>query len=320
MVRARLTKMYKWNHFSDMPAAIETSKLTKVYKLAHGGGKTAVDALDLTVNPGEIFGFLGPNGAGKTSTIKMLLGFICPSSGGANLLGRPIDDPQARSEVGYLPEQPYFHKFMSPREIIATHAALVGVPRRERRTHVDEIIENLGLKELARTPVANMSKGQVQRVGIGQALVGNPKLLILDEPASGLDPLGRYQMRDLLLKQRGQGRTIFLSSHLLSEIETVCDRVAVLSHGKLVALGPPSEIKQSSKKVSITTTELPVAIEARLSQLGASARFADGEAVISVEQENVYELIDFLKKAGLPLVSVTPERETLEQAFLRLAA
>ena len=300
--------------------AIQTLQLSKVYKISGDQRRTAVDALDLTVQPGEIFGFLGPNGAGKTTTIKMILGFIKPTGGDARLFGLPIDDPESRGQVGYLPEQPYFYKFMTPREIVSTHAALAGVPRRQRKSHVDEIIHMVGLQELARTPVSKVSKGQMQRVGIAQALVGDPKLLILDEPASGLDPLGRYQMRDLLIRQKEQGRTVFLSSHLLSEIETVCDRVAVLSHGKLVAVGSPDEIKQGEDRVSVVTTELPVAIEAALINLGSTVGYSDGRTTISIDGDCVYELIDVLRQSGLPLLGVTPNRESLEQAFLRLAA
>lgn len=302
-----------------MSAAIEALTLSKDYRTPRGS-KTAVRGLDLVVETGEIFGFLGPNGAGKTSTIKMLLGFIRPTSGSARLLGRDINDPESRSQVGYLPEQPYFHKFMTPHEIISTHAALAGVSRRARKGHVAEIIECVGLQELARTPISKMSKGQVQRVGIAQALVGDPKLLILDEPASGLDPLGRYQIRDLLQRQREAGKTVFLSSHLLSEIETICDRVAVLSHGELAAIGTPGEIKKAGRRVSVTTTELTLEAEAKIVHLDAEIRVDEGETVITVEQDCVYELIDILRDAGLRLVSVVPERESLEQAFLRLAA
>jgi ABC-2 type transport system ATP-binding protein len=303
----------------NIQPAIHTNKLTKVYKATHGA-KAAVDGLDITVNSGEIFGFLGPNGAGKTSTIKMLLGFIQPTSGEAFLLGEPVSDPDSRKLVGYLPEQPYFHKFMTPREVVSTHAALAGVPRRQRKGHVDEIIETVGLSELARTPVSKMSKGQVQRVGIAQALVGDPKLLILDEPASGLDPLGRYQMRDLIGRQKRAGRTVFLSSHLLSEIETICDRVAVLSHGQLAAIGAPEEIRRDEERLAVTTGRISIEIEARLVGLGAELRVREGETVVWVEPSRVYELIDTLRQFDLPLISIVPERESLEQAFLRLAA
>lgn len=303
-----------------MQSAISTFGLTKVYKLKRGGTKTAIQSLDLDIRQGEIFGFLGPNGAGKTTMIKTLLGFIRPTSGRAEIFGMPVDQHEARRAVGYLPEQPYFHKFMTPVEIVSMHAGLASVPRRERKAHVWEIIHMVGLTELACNPVSKLSKGQVQRIGLAQALVGDPRALILDEPASGLDPLGRRQIRDLLIHQREMGRTIFLSSHLLSEIETVCDRVAVLSHGNLTATGTPDEIKEGGELIAVTTRGLRAETLAKVDGLGAQAYYSEGDNIVKIDSSGVYELIDILREAGLPLISVVPERESLEEAFLRLAA
>ncbi len=303
-----------------MRSAIQISNLTKVYHLPRGKKKTAVNSIDLEVQPGEIFGFLGPNGAGKTSTVKILLGFIKPTSGSASLLGIPIDNPKARASVGYLPEQPYFHKFMTPAEVVSVHAGLADVPRRERKRRVTESIETVGLAELARTPISKMSKGQVQRVGLAQALVGDPELLILDEPASGLDPLGRRQVRDLLMKLKDAGKTIFLSSHLLSEIETVCDRVAVLSHGKLMAAGTPEELKNGANGTRVVTGLVDSRLEEYISDIGGEISADRKETTITIESERLYDLIDLLRTAGQPLISVSADRESLEEAFLRLAA
>ncbi|HOM73006.1 MAG TPA: ABC transporter ATP-binding protein [Armatimonadota bacterium] len=303
-----------------MQPIISITNLTKVYKLKRGGRKTAVDSLTFEVRPGEIFGFLGPNGAGKTTTIKMLLGFIQPTAGSAEISGISVENPQARINVGYLPEQPYFYKFMTPREIVAMHSSLAGVPRQDRRTQIEQVIELVGLGELASTPISKLSKGQVQRVGLAQSLVGNPQVLILDEPASGLDPLGRRQIRDLLISQRETGKTIFLSSHLLSEIETVCDRVAVLAKGKLMAIGTPEEIKQGGTRTTVTTTELTPEIMSEIKAAGGTTRRIEGETVITINTDEVFTVIDSLRKAGLPLLAVTPEQESLEEAFLRLAA
>jgi len=303
-----------------MQPIISITNLTKVYKLKRGGRKTAVDSLTFEVRPGEIFGFLGPNGAGKTTTIKMLLGFIQPTAGSAEISGISVENPQARINVGYLPEQPYFYKFMTPREIVAMHSSLAGVPRQDRRAQIEQVIELVGLGELASTPISKLSKGQVQRVGLAQSLVGNPQVLILDEPASGLDPLGRRQIRDLLISQRETGKTIFLSSHLLSEIETVCDRVAVLAKGKLMAIGTPEEIKQGGTRTTVTTTELTPEIMSEIKAAGGTTRRIEGETVITINTDEVFTVIDSLRKAGLPLLAVTPEQESLEEAFLRLAA
>ena len=303
-----------------MHSAIATSELSKIYRLGRGGRKTAVDSLTLAVRVGEIFGFLGPNGAGKTTTIKMLLGLIRPTQGDAQILGLPVEHPEARVPVGYLPEQPYFHKFMTPAEIVSMHAALAGIPRRARRDRTAQVIETVGLQDQAQIPVSKLSKGQVQRVGIAQALVGDPQVLILDEPASGLDPLGRLQVRDLLIRERELGRTVFLSSHLLSEIETVCDRVAVLAGGRLAAIGTPEEIKQKDAETSVRTAGLTPETRTRISDIGGCMRDEESQTIITIESGRVYELIDLLREAGLPLISVAEERETLEEAFLRLAA
>jgi ABC-2 type transport system ATP-binding protein len=299
---------------------ISISNLTKIYQLPRKGRRTAVNSLSLEIRRGEIFGFLGPNGAGKTTTIKTLLGFIQPTSGRAEILGVSVEDPNSRIRVGYLPEQPYFYKFMTPTEIVSMHAALVGVPKRERKEHVEQLLSAVGMKDLARTPISKMSKGQVQRVGLAQALVGNPEILILDEPASGLDPLGRRHVRDLLQHQREEGKTIFLSSHLLSEIETVCDRVAVLSHGKLTAIGRPDEIKQGGGWSKVVTGSLSAELLERIYQLDGQTKCSEGETTISIDSNKIYELIDTLREANLPLISVSQERESLEEAFLRLAA
>jgi ABC-2 type transport system ATP-binding protein len=304
-----------------MIPAISTTNLTKVYRLPRGVRKTAVESLTLEVKQAEIFGFLGPNGAGKTTTIKMLLGFVKPTAGSAQIMGIPIDRTNARADIGYLPEQPYFHKFMTAREIISMHAALIGIKRSERKQKIDEVIEQVGLEEIARTPASKLSKGQVQRIGIAQALIGSPSLLILDEPTSGLDPLGRQQIRDLLLDLNRQGKTIFLSSHLLSEVETICSRIAVLVKGRMAAIGTPNEIKRGGERTAITVAgELPSELIVRLGYLSADIAHSEGETVITVESHQIYELIDTIREYNLPLVSVMPIRETLEEAFLRLAA
>lgn len=303
-----------------MTSAISVSQLTKIYRLPKKGLKTAVEGLTFTVEKGEIFGFLGPNGAGKTTTIKTILGFIRPTFGSAEILGISAEKPEARAQIGYLPEQPYFHKFMTPTEIVLMHAGLAGIARRERKSTVEQVLQLVGLVEQAKTPVSKLSKGQVQRVGLAQALVGDPKILILDEPASGLDPLGRRQVRDMLVSQRDQGRTIFLSSHLLSEIETICDRVAVLSHGKLTAIGSPEEIKRGEDRVSVTTGAISTDLLERIEQLGASVQLSGQNSVIGIDSARLYELIDILRDAELALYSVAPDKESLEEAFLRLAA
>lgn len=300
---------------------VKTIDLSKNYVLpARRGTKTALESLNIDVAPKEIYGFLGPNGAGKTTTIKILLGFARPSSGSAFLFDIPVDHPEARKAVGYLPEQAYFHKFMTPVEILRTHAALAAVPRKMRRSAIADALTMVGMDEYAKMPISKLSKGLTQRVAIAQALVHQPKLLILDEPTSGLDPIGRRYIRDLLAQLRKSGTTIFLSSHLLSEIEYLCDRVGILSRGKLVAEGTPADIKAWQPSTNIRTSHLPATAAQTLEEMGAKFEAREGETCVIVQSDQVFKAVRVLEEHGLPLFSAFAERETLEDAFMRLAA
>ena len=230
---------------SEAPAAaasaapiVDVRGLTKVYP----GGTRALDGLDLAVRTGEVFGFLGPNGAGKTTAVQLLIGAIRPTAGGGTVLGRSLGDRAARYRLGYLPEQFQFPGFMTPRGLLDFHGQLMGLGRQERRRHGAELIELVGLRDVSDRPLRSFSKGMQQRVGLAQALLARPALLLLDEPTSGLDPIGTRNVRDLLLWLKGQGVTVFLNSHLLSEVELVCDRVAILDRGRIVAQGALREI------------------------------------------------------------------------------
>lgn len=301
--------------------AIRTDQLSKSYSIARQRErKVALESLDISVPMGEIYGFLGPNGAGKTTTIKILLGFIRPTSGKAFLFDVPVDDPLARREVGYMPEQPYFHKFMTPVEILRAHTTIAGIPRKQRASAVEEALALTGLEQHSKLPMSKLSKGLAQRVGLAQALVNSPKLLILDEPTSGLDPIGRRQVRDLLASLKESGTTIFLSSHVLSEIEHLCDRVGILSHGKLVAEGMPTEIKTSEPLMALRTTELPNEARETLEALGATFDRGEGEMCVTVPAERIFDAVRILEQHDLLLISAVAQRETLEEAFLRLAA
>ena len=312
-----------------MSAVIRTEELTKVYSLPGRGQKRiAVDNLTIQVVEGQVFAFLGPNGAGKTTTIKLLLGFIRPTRGRAEIFGCDVARHEVRRHVGYLPEQPYFHKFLSPRETLSLHASLLGLGKKERLERIEYALSAVGLEEYERIRVSKLSKGLMQRVGIAQALVGNPRLLILDEPTSGLDPIGRREMKDLIATLKATGVTIFLSSHLLSEVEEVSDRVAILSRGTLVCEGSPDEIKQSRDVMNIRCAGMTDAARQDLSRLGAEVA-ADGstrmveareQVAFQVASDRVFDAIKVLEAHNLPLLSVTPQQETLEDAFLRLAA
>lgn len=303
-----------------MAIPLQTDGLTKVYNLGRKRRKTAVDGLSIEVPQGIVFGFLGPNGAGKTTTIKMILDFLRPTCGSASIFGVPSSEPASRGRIGYLPEQPYFHKFLKPIEVLTMHASLAGLESGNVRGTAMKALERAGIPEYAETPISKLSKGLTQRVGIAQAMVANPDLLVLDEPTSGLDPIGRRQTRDLLVQLRDEGKTIFLSSHLLSEVENLCDIVAVLKGGKLVACGAPDAVRSSAACVSIHTRQLDREMRDRLRFMDVRVENSAAGAVVRVHPDMIYEAMRALEEMKLPVCRVETERESLEEAFLRLAA
>lgn len=302
--------------------AIRIENFTKLYPVPRQREKrVAVDSLTLGVPEGSLFGFLGPNGAGKTTTIKMLLGFIPPTTGEAWLFDRPVGDDGARRRVGYLPEQPYFPKFLSALEVVRAHAGLSGLSGTRAKERVEGCLRQVGMWDNRHMILAKCSKGMTQRVGLASALVGDPDLLIMDEPSSGLDPVGRRELRALLSALKDDGKTIFLSSHLLSEMESVCDRVGVMARGKLVACGTPQEITRAHDevRVQIEQPERDDALKAQVEEWGGSV-VATGEtgASLRVPPARVYRVLGLLEQRRARLVAVSPQRETLEDAFLRL--
>lgn len=304
-----------------MSAPLLTNDLTKVYELSKKKGlKIALDGLSMEVQEGVIFGFLGPNGAGKTTTIKLLLDFIRPTSGSATVMGQPTTNPATRKLVGYLPEQPYFHRFLKPIEVLCMHASLAGIEKREIRTRAEQALERAGIAEYSDTPIAKLSKGLTQRVGIAQAMVGDPKLLILDEPTSGLDPIGRRHTKELLVQLKNEGKTIFLSSHILSEIENVCDMVAVLRSGRLVAYGHPDEVRDKKSQVIVQTSEIDEVAKGRLQFLQVGIEQYAGISCIRFGSEKLHSIMRVMDELKLPVFKIETQRESLEEAFLRLAA
>ena len=213
-------------------------------RVEYGGPrpKVAVAGLNLTVNAGEVFGFLGPNGAGKTTTMNVLLGFVNATAGAAALFGVNVREPIARKRIGYLPEQTYYYKFLTAEEILRFYAKIFGIAKNEIEARIDAVLKLVELEHARKRQIKTYSKGMQQRVGLAQALINNPDLLILDEPTSGLDPIGRMQVRAIILRLKNEGKTVFLSSHELGEVETVCDRVAILSQGELKAEGRVSDL------------------------------------------------------------------------------
>lgn len=296
-----------------MPVAIRAEGLTK--RFFQRGEVVAVDHLDLEVEQGEIFGFLGPNGAGKTTTIKMLLGLIFPDEGGAEVLGHPAGDQEMRRKVSYLPENPYFYDHLTGGELLDFYGRLFGLSASDRAKRVDTLMDLVGLRNDKSKQLKQYSKGMMQRIGIAQALVNDPQLLIFDEPTSGLDPVAHIEIRKLIESLRDQGKTVFLSSHQLSDVELVCDRICILNYGKLVKAGRVDDLV-SEGRIEISASGLPAETKGRLEKLGAVAG-TDGKALITVPDESsVNEALDLIRSSNGQVHSVIPLKRTLEEIFV----
>lgn len=307
--------------------AIRTEALTKHYSVGFWRPKpyVALDALTLAVGQGEVFGFLGPNGAGKTTTLKLLMQLIFPTSGRAEILGRPVGDVSVRRRIGYLPENPYFYDYLTAEELLGYFAGLFGYSRTERRQRVSTLLDEVGIGAERRLQLRKFSKGMLQRVGIAQALINDPEVVFFDEPMSGLDPLGRREIRNLILRLRDRGCTVFFSSHVLADAEALCSRVAIVAGGRLAASGDLSELLAFQVRgwelvvAGLTDACLDrakaVGDVTRLTALGAQ-RFAL-EIALSADPIAVMACLAAL---GGQLVSLNPIRETLEDFFVRQIA
>lgn len=227
-----------------MEPIVETKNLRVEFRSQSSGQakKVAVNDLNLSIRAGEVFGFLGPNGAGKTTTMNVLLGFVNATSGAAYLFGVDVREPIARQRIGYLPELTYYYKFLTAEELLRFYARIFGIPRAEADRRIDQLLKLVELESARKRPIKTYSKGMQQRVGLAQALINNPDLLILDEPTSGLDPLGRMKVREIIQRLKNEGKTVFFSSHELGEVETVCDRVAIISQGELKVEGRVADL------------------------------------------------------------------------------
>jgi len=298
-------------------AAIEIRGLGKTYKTGFlkNREKVALKDLSLTVEEGEVFGCLGPTGAGKSTTLKILMGLIFATQGSATILGRALGDPAMKLQIGYLPEVPYFYDYLTARELVEYYAALSEVPARNRRRRSDEVLELAGLKDAKDIQLRKFSKGMLQRAGIAQAIVHDPKLVFLDEPMSGLDPIGRRELRELIQHLNDSGKTIFFSTHILSDAEALCDRVCVLNKGELRGIGAVAElVSQAQGKVEITW-EGVVEIAA-IRALAGQYRVAGNSARAVVAESESYRVIEVLRNAQARLISVTPVHSGLEEYFL----
>ncbi|MGH9847113.1 MAG: ATP-binding cassette domain-containing protein [Blastocatellia bacterium] len=306
-----------------MPA-IEIENLTHDYRDGFWRKRLvrALDGLTLAVEPGEVFGFLGPNGAGKTTTFKILMRMVRPAAGAARILGKPLDDPGMRARIGYLPEQPYFYDYLTARELLVYFGALFDLPREERGRRAGQLLDQVGLAGDGGKQLRRFSKGMLQRIGLAQALINDPDVLFLDEPMSGLDPLGRREVRDLIASLRARGKTIFFSSHILTDVEAMCDRVAILNRGRLVETGRLSDIlKSRSNEIEavVSGVDEPAMEQLREFALEVSPT-PEGARVRLRSDRDAGRVLEIAHAAGGRLISISPVRETLEDLFVREVA
>ena len=307
-----------------MPA-IRIEELTKDYAVGFWRRRPyrALDRLTLDIEAGEVFGFLGPNGAGKTTTLKLLVQLIFPTAGRAEILGRPAGDLEMRRRIGYLPENPSFYDYLTAEELLTYFAQLFGYGPAERRRKVTSLLDRVGIGAERRLQLRKFSKGMIQRVGIAQALLNDPEVVFLDEPMSGLDPLGRRDVRNLILELRDQGRTVFFSSHILADAEALCSRVAVVANGRLAAAGRLSEILAFQVRGwdLVMDTIRPDVLERVRPVVRRATEISAGRYSLEVPLEQPPDrLLAELVAEGATLVSLTPIRDTLEDFFVRRVA
>lgn len=302
-----------------MANAIETHELTKAYTV-RGGRAFVVDHLNLQVEEGEIFGFLGPNGAGKTTTIKILLSIIYPTSGTAKVLGEEVGDINIHRQLSYLPEKPYYYEHMTGMEILDFYARLFRMGKAERRERAERLLQRVGLADAGFKQIAQYSKGMQQRIGLAQCLLNDPKLLFLDEPTAGLDPIAHIEIRDLILQFREEGKTVFISSHELSDVERICDRVAILNRGVVKAEGKLEDLLAGGR-IEITAENVPESLRDKVQQDGAIVSLHEGRLIVDAPDTiSTDGFVDAIRSAGGKIISIIPRRRRLEDLFVETIA
>ena len=299
-------------------AAIEILGLEKTYSVGFWRKKPryGLRTLSLAIEEGEVFGFLGPNGAGKTTTLKLLMGLIFPTAGTARILGMELDDPKMKAQIGFLPEQPYFYDYLTARELLEYYGQLSGVDPKQRSRKVDEVLQRVGLPDVGGVQLRKFSKGMLQRVGIAQAILHDPKVLFFDEPMSGLDPMGRREVRDLMEQLKHEGKTIFFSTHILSDAEALCDRVAIIHQGELRGVGAVVDLT-SSVHGRVELVWHGTAVPASLRALGAECHITGNTVRAVLSEANQDTALEALRRERLRLISVTPVRTSLEDYFMQ---
>lgn len=299
-------------------AAIEILGLEKTYSIGfwRKRPKLALRPLDLKVEEGEIFGFLGPNGAGKTTTLKLLMGLIFPTAGSARILDMELDDPRMKAQIGFLPEQPYFYDYLTARELLEYYGQLSGVEAKQLSSRVAEVLKRVGLPDVGGVQLRKFSKGMLQRAGIAQAILHDPKVVFFDEPMSGLDPMGRREVRDLMAQLKQEGKTVFFSTHILSDAEALCDRVAIIHQGELRGVGAVADLT-SSVHGKVEVVWQGTTVPASLRALGAECHVTRDTVRAMLSEANQDAAIEALRRERLRLVSVTPVRTSLEDYYLQ---
>jgi ABC-2 type transport system ATP-binding protein len=311
-------------NMTTVPIALQTDALSKKFAVGFWGRSvTAVEHLDLEVHTGEIFGFLGPNGAGKTTTLKMLMGLIYPTSGKAWMLGRKVGDVAMKHQVGFLPESPYFYDYLTAEEFLRFYGQLFGLGGQFLCERITLLLNTVGMSDARSLQLRKFSKGMLQRIGIAQALINDPQLVILDEPMSGLDPVGRKEIRDLIFRLKEQGKTVFFSSHILHDAEVLCDRVGILLKGRLVALGKVTDLigAGSTQSIEVVMEGLDHTGAEQVRKIAVSL-IAQGERLLAVlqRQDQVNEVLDLIRVRKASLISVTPQKVSLEDLFMKEVA
>jgi ABC-2 type transport system ATP-binding protein len=300
-------------------AAIEIENLTKDYPFGflHLKKKRSLEGLTMQVESGEVFGFLGPNGAGKSTTIKLLVGLIFPDAGTARILGRPITDIEMHRDIGYLPEQPYFYDYLTATEVLDYFAQFHDLTAADRNERVARMLKKVGLETAQKIQLRKYSKGMLQRVGLAQAILHDPKVVILDEPMSGLDPIGRREVRDIILELKREGKTVLFSTHILSDAEMLCDRVGVIVGGKLRGVGAPNEMVGMKTQGMEILFELPGG-GANVAAISAKATKTGDRYRLQVSEEEVFAALEQLRGAGAKILSVAQIKASLEEYFMNL--
>ena len=302
-------------------AAIEISGLSKDYLVGFWRKRRfrALDKLSLQVEQGEVFGFLGPNGAGKTTTLKILTGLIFPTEGTATILGHPAGQPEAFLHAGFLPENPYFYDYLTPQELLDYFAHFFPFTPEERKRRRDAVIDQVGLAEFRHRPLRKFSKGMLQRVGVAQAILHEPEIVLLDEPMSGLDPVGRHEVRELILQLKAAGKTVFFSTHILSDAEALCDRIAILNRGRLVGVGKISELLRREAGYDVVIECSSPEAAAPLQPLAARPPLVSGgHCRLRVPEQELPRLLGLCQSDGLRLISLNPVRLSLEDYFVEV--